>query len=82
MQDEFDRLPNGNAQRLQDDPLLNEILDKMEKDALERCVFADPSDDEMRRVSTMEVRAIKSLRAQLKTLAEGKAKRAKRGSVA
>ncbi|WP_420013327.1 hypothetical protein [Tateyamaria sp.] len=79
---EFAVLPNGEAHRLHTDPYLNEILDGMEHEALERCVAANPSDHETRQISAMEVRAIRSLRAKLKTFAEGKTKRPARGSVA
>jgi len=77
---EFEVQPNGEAQRLHSDPFLNKILDQMEASAFERCVNAKPSDDEARRAASTEVRAIRSLRTQLKTLAEGKTKRPKRGS--
>jgi len=81
-ENEFEVLPSGEAKRLFEDPYLNEILDGMETDALERCVAAQPSDHETRQISTLEVRAIRSLRQKLKTFAEGKTKLPKRGSVA
>jgi hypothetical protein len=79
---DFEIRPSGEASRLLQDPYLNEIFDGMETDALERCVAAQPSDHETRQTSTMEVRAIRSLRQKLKTFAEGKTKLPKRGSVA
>ncbi|QAX31307.1 hypothetical protein [Leisingera sp. NJS204] len=74
--------PSGAAQRLLNDPLLNEILDEMERDAFETGVNAAPPNDEQRRNSMMEVRAIRSLRQQLKTRAAGKTKQPNRVSVA
>jgi hypothetical protein len=74
--------PNGEAERLINSPLLNKILDGMEASAIEAAVTANPSDDEQRRISAMEVRAIRSLRKQLKALAEPETKPAARGSVA
>lgn len=79
---DFDIAPSGAAQRLVNDPMLNEILDELERAALESGVTADPSDDEKRRVSMTEVRAIRSLRRQLKTRAAGKTKSVTRVSVA
>lgn len=74
--------PNGRAEALASDPLLNELLDDMERAAFERCVNAKPSDDETRRTATTEVRAIQSLRQQLQSLSRGKTTPAARGSVA
>lgn len=74
MQDEFDVLPSGEAQALLDSEMLTDILSTLEKDAIEACVNAKPSDDETRRTNTNKVRAIRDLREQLIALAKGKAK--------
>lgn len=80
--DDFETPPSGAALALLHDPLLNEILDAMESEAIERGILANPSDDEQRRVSMMEARAIRSLREQLKTRAAGKTKLSHRVPVA
>ena len=77
-----DDLPNGEAERLLNHPLINEIFDELENDAMEVAVQAKASDDETRRTSMNEIRAIRSLRQKLKTLAEGKTKLPKKGDVA
>jgi len=71
----------GAAEKLLNDPLLNEILDGLERDAFELCVNAKPSDDEQRRTTTQEIRAIRSLRGKLKLLSKSKTKPTGRGSV-
>lgn len=68
---EFETRPSGEAMRLHTDSYLNEILDGMERDAFEKCASANPSDHETRQISMLEVRAIRSLRTKLNTLAEG-----------
>ncbi len=75
-------LPNGEAERLLNHPLINEIFDELESDAMEIAVHAKPSDDETRRTSMNEVRAIRALRQKLKTLSEGKTILPKKGAVA
>lgn len=64
---------SGHAEMLANDQLLNDILDGLERDAMEMGVNANPSDDETRRISAMEVRAIRSLRGKLASLAKGAA---------
>lgn len=78
----FEVAPSGAALQLVNDPLLNEILDDMEGAAVEAAIHAAPSDDEKRRTSLTEVRAIRSLRQQLKARAAGKTKSATRVPVA
>lgn len=75
-------LPNGEAERLLNHPLFDEIFDELENGAMEVAVQAKPSDDETRRTSMNEIRAIRSLRQKLKTLAEGKTTLPKKGDVA
>lgn len=55
----------GAAEYLRDHPLLNEIFDRLEASAIERAVNAKPDDDELRRTSTQEVRAIRAVRRDL-----------------
>jgi len=74
--------PSGAALELVNSPLLNEILDGFERDAIDAAINAHPSDDETRRVATTEARAIQSLRGKLLSLSKGTTKPPKRGSVA
>lgn len=74
--------PNGDAEMLLNHPLINQIFDGLEADAMETSVYANPSDDETRRTAMNEVRAIRALRLKLKTLAEGKTTQPKKGTVA
>lgn len=73
--EDYEIPPSGEAQRLLESEIIKEILDGMERDALDQCVDADPSDDETRRTSSTMVRAIRDLRMQLEALARGQAKR-------
>lgn len=72
---------NGEAQALIENQLLNEILDQLEDEAKEEAIAAELTDDEMRRASLGEVRAIRSLRAKLRALAYPEDNR-RRGKVA
>lgn len=65
-------MASGHAQTLVDDRLLNDMFDQLEQIAMESAVIADPSDDEMRRTCTQEVRAIRAVRRKLKALAREK----------
>lgn len=53
------------AQQLVTNPLLELILDEIEHEAVERCVSAPPADDQTRRVSAMEVQALRSFKWKL-----------------
>lgn len=66
---EFETRPSGDVMRLHTDSYLNEIVDGMAQEAFEKCAPAPPSDHETRQISMLEVRAIRSLRMKLKTLA-------------
>jgi hypothetical protein len=59
---------NPEAAYLLEHELLKDIFDGLELDALNRAINADPSDDETRRASLGEVRAIQSVRRKLKAL--------------
>ena len=56
----------GAAEYLRDHPLLNEIFDGMERDAMERAIYAKPDDDHTRRDALHHVHAIRDVRAELK----------------
>ena len=68
--------PNGEAERLLSHPLIGEILDALEREALDAIV---DTDDETRRAHRVwEVRAVRSLRRTLKALAAGEGPAGKR----
>ncbi len=75
-------MDRGTALSLVESELLNKVLDKLESDAVEASVNANPSDDEQRRVGMHSVRAIRSLRSELASLSKEPTNRPKRGSVA
>lgn len=77
-----DRHPNGEAQMLLDSALLAKIYDDQERAAFERAVYADPGDDLKRLTCMLRVQEIRSLRAELITLAKGSTKPADDGAVA
>ena len=77
-----DDLPNGEAERLVEHPIINEIFDELERDAMEMSIQSKASDDETRRTMMNEIRAIRALRQKLKSLAKGKIKMSTKGSVA
>ena len=64
----------GEAEYLLSNRLLKQIFADIEADALERAVAAKPSDDELRRTSTQEVRAIRAVQRQLEVLAKAQTK--------
>lgn len=64
----------GEAEYLLDSKLLKEVFADIERNALERAVNAKPSDDELRRTSTQEVRAIRAVHEQLRSFLNDKAK--------
>ena len=70
----------GEAEYLLNSRLLKHIFADIEADALERAVNAKPSDDELRRTATQEVRAIRAVQRQLEVLAKTQTK-PKRGPV-
>jgi len=59
---------NGEAKYLLDNELLNGIFDRMERDAIELAISARLGDDEMRRTALGEVRAIRSVRQNLRQM--------------
>lgn len=67
--------PSGHAEHLLNDEMLNEIFDALEHRANETVLAAQPHEDDKRRFHSMEVNAIRSVRAQLAARAAGKAKR-------
>ena len=58
----------GAAEYLLNDELLKSLFEQMEQDYLERAVNAKAEDDEMRRICTMQVRAIRQVRTDLEAL--------------
>lgn len=50
-------------------PLFTELLDDLEKTATNKCINADINDDETRRNAAAEVRAIRSVRSKLESIA-------------
>ncbi|MBK5933526.1 hypothetical protein C8N32_1073 [Rhodovulum imhoffii] len=79
---DFEIQPSGEAHRLHTDQFLNEILDGLERGAMEALIATDPTETARHAQYRGEIGAIRSLRTKLKTLAEGKTKRPARGSVA
>lgn len=63
---------NGEAKYLLDNELLNKIFDQIERDAIELAIGSKLGDDETRRNAMGEVRAIRSVRWKLKSLAGDK----------
>lgn len=63
------------ASVLLDTPLVVELFDEIEKNAVNRCVHADPADDKTRAAFAAEVRAIRNLRSRLESMKRTKAKR-------
>ena len=76
---DWDIEPSGLALSLQENELLNEFFDALEKSAVETVLAAQPGEDDTRRFHSMEVNAIRSVRAQLAARAAGKAKRKRTG---
>lgn len=66
--------PSGEADRLLNHPILVGIFADLEKTAVERAINAKLGDDETRRNSLAEARAIRSVRQQLSLAAQGKIK--------
>lgn len=72
--------PSGVAHHLLTHPMLVEILDRLERDAIEAAI--DTDDFERRDQKVRDVRAIRNLRLELMTLAEGKTNQAQARAVA
>lgn len=56
------------ARRLLDEPLLNEALDKIERQAIEEMLRLDREDDDGRRLLADHVRVIRSIKAHLSAI--------------
>ena len=61
-------MSRGEVEMLLGSQLLKDTFARLEADALERAINAQPSDDETRRVCTMRVRALRSVREDLEAL--------------
>ena len=59
----------GAAEYLLNDPLLKDIFDQLETDALESAIWAKQDDDEKRHRFLLEVQAIRNVREKLAALA-------------
>ena len=70
----------GEAEYLLNSELLKEVFADLEASAIERAINAKASDDELRRTSTQEVRAIRAVQGQLRLFLNDKTK-AKRSPV-
>lgn len=64
----------GEAEYLLDSKVLKEVFSELEQNALERAISAKPSDDSLRRTSLEEVRAIRAVQDQLRSLLSDKTK--------
>lgn len=72
---EYEVEPSGAAEALLKDPILNEIFDALEKEAIETVLAATgPDSDDTRRFHSMEANAIRSVRGKLAERASGKVK--------
>lgn len=58
------------AQDLLNSPLVMELLDRLENNAVNACVTASPTDHEGRAAYAAEVRAVRSFRSKLKLIPE------------
>lgn len=63
----------SHARDLLNNPLLNEIFDRLEKDATELCIFAENDTD--RASAAMNVRAIRSFRSDCEAMLRSDRKR-------
>lgn len=57
------------AQAVLEIPFFSHLWDELEHAATNACIFAKMNDDETRRNAAAEVRAIKSVRSRLETIA-------------
>lgn len=53
------------AEQILNNPLMAEVMGKLEKEAIDRCVYAPMVDHEARQAAAAEVRAIRSFRASV-----------------
>lgn len=53
------------AEQILNNALMAEIMGKLEKEAVDRCVYAPMADHEARQAAAAEVRAIRSFRASV-----------------
>ena len=58
------------AQVLQDMPIFHLLMDELERQAVDTCVHANPTDHDTRAAFAAEARAIRNLRSRLNFLAE------------
>lgn len=60
----------GEAEYLINHPLMQELLDGIEHEAIEAGIQAAPDDDDTRRTAAFKVQAIRTLRRQLAGIAQ------------
>lgn len=72
----------NDARFLIEHPLIQNILNELEKAATDSAVYAPITDHEARQAHIAEVRAIRALRSKLKALSESTAKSTRKVSVA
>lgn len=58
------------ARAMLDNPLYHELMDELEKVAVDQCVNAKPVDHETRAAMAAEVRAIRKLRQKISVLVD------------
>lgn len=58
------------ARNLLDSPLFHELVTELETNAINACVYADPTDDAKRAAYAAEVRAIRKFRSKLNLIVE------------
>ena len=66
--------PSGEADYLFNNPLLNEVFDRLEANAIDIIILTDKENE--RAEKAYELRAIRNIRNELKSLAKGKITRA------
>ncbi len=58
----------GQAEALLNDDLLQEVFRTLEQQAIDACIDAGPTDDELRRTTMQEVNALRDVQGKLKAL--------------
>lgn len=72
----------ANARAILNHPLVTEILDGLERAAIDACLTADPRDDEARAAWAAEARAVRTFRSRLMGVVDDGEPRKPVGSIA
>lgn len=56
------------AEQLLQNPLFDEVMNKLERDAIENCINAPLTDDHLRAAAAGEVRAVRNFRSACETM--------------